>query len=265
MGGSLSLADGFYEFANAVVDADIFRHSGLKSKGPGLEARCGQRVESPGCQAGYTREIVRPGKGEPGLAVFSVYRGILVAACCIIIFCAYGAQTIQERREIFHELRLNEHLDPYNPVLAEFAINSRAALERITGDPAAAKSMSLHVLDNLRLQQASSLAHFDVFWVVGVISFVLVFLVMFVKPSAVENGARRRGRMSIGMTRDARTHPRSSEIDPLWFYVRHGMGSGSRDRRLSCDLQIELVVRFPGALWSMTNSGWLLAFTSGSL
>ena len=49
--------------------------------------------------------------------------------------------------------------------------------------------MSLHVLDNLRLQQASSLAHFDVFWVVGVISFVLVFLVMFVKPSAVENGA----------------------------------------------------------------------------
>jgi DHA2 family multidrug resistance protein len=99
------------------------------------------------------------------------------------------AQTIQERREIFHELRLNEHLDPYNPVLTEFAQNSQAALERVTGDPAAAKSMSLQVLDNLRLQQASSLAYFDVFWVVGVISFVLVFLVLFMKPSAAEKGA----------------------------------------------------------------------------
>jgi MFS transporter, DHA2 family, multidrug resistance protein len=99
------------------------------------------------------------------------------------------AQTIQERREIFHELRLNEHLDPYNPVLTEFAQKSQAALERVTGDPAAAKSMSLQVLDNLRLQQASSLAYFDVFWVVGVISFVLVFLVLLMKPSAAEKGA----------------------------------------------------------------------------
>jgi hypothetical protein len=52
-------------------------------------------------------------------------------------------------------LRLNEHLDPYNPVLTEFAQKSQAALERVTGDPAAAKSMSLQVLDNLRPQQAS--------------------------------------------------------------------------------------------------------------
>ncbi len=99
------------------------------------------------------------------------------------------AQTIQERREIFHELRLNEHLDPYNPVMAEFAQKSQAALERVTGDPAAAKSMNLQLLDTLRLQQASSLAYFDVFWVVGVISFVLVFLVLFMKPSAAEKGA----------------------------------------------------------------------------
>ncbi len=74
-------------------------------------------------------------------------------------------------------------------MLAEFSQRSQAALERVTGDPAAAKQMSLQVLENLRLQQASSLAYFDVFWVVGMISFVLVFLVFFMKPSAAEKGA----------------------------------------------------------------------------
>ena len=60
---------------------------------------------------------------------------------------------------------------------------------RLTGDPAAAKRMSLQVLDNLRLQQASSLAYFDVFWVTGVISFALVFLVLLMKRSVAEKGA----------------------------------------------------------------------------
>ncbi len=49
--------------------------------------------------------------------------------------------------------------------------------------------MSWQVLDDLRLQQASSLAYFDVFWVFGVVSFGLVFLVFLMKRSVAEKGA----------------------------------------------------------------------------
>ncbi len=103
------------------------------------------------------------------------------------------AQTIQERRETFHELRLGEHLDPFNPNVVAFAHQSQAALYRLTGDPVGAKRMSLQVLENLRLQQASSLAYFDVFWVTGVISFALVFLVLLMKRSVAEKGAQIGG------------------------------------------------------------------------
>jgi DHA2 family multidrug resistance protein len=47
----------------------------------------------------------------------------------------------------------------------------------------------LQVLFDLREQQASSLAYFDVFWVTGVISFALVFLVLLMKRSVAEKGA----------------------------------------------------------------------------
>jgi DHA2 family multidrug resistance protein len=103
------------------------------------------------------------------------------------------AQTIQERRETFHELRLGEHLDRFNPNVVLFAQKSQAALYRMTGDPAAAKRASVQILENLRLQQASSLAYFDVFWVTGVISFALVFLVLLMKRSVAEKGAHVGG------------------------------------------------------------------------
>jgi DHA2 family multidrug resistance protein len=99
------------------------------------------------------------------------------------------AQTIQERREIFHTLRVNEFLDPYNPAVMSFAKQSQAALLRRTGDPVLSKFMSLRLLQEFRDQQASSLAYFDVFWVTGVMSFVLIFLVLLMKRSAAEKGA----------------------------------------------------------------------------
>jgi DHA2 family multidrug resistance protein len=99
------------------------------------------------------------------------------------------AQTIQERRETFHELRLGENLNIYNPNVVLFAQKSQAALYRLTGDPVAAKRASIQILENLRLQQAGSLAYFDVFWVTGVISFALVFLVLLMKRSVPEKGA----------------------------------------------------------------------------
>ena len=57
-----------------------------------------------------------------------------------------------------------------------------------TGDPARSKQMSLQVLDNLRQQQALSLAFFDVFWLCAVLAVALVVLVLLMKRSVAEKG-----------------------------------------------------------------------------
>jgi DHA2 family multidrug resistance protein len=49
--------------------------------------------------------------------------------------------------------------------------------------------MTLQVLDNLRQQQASSLAYFDVFFLCAALGVALIWLVLIMKPSAAEKGA----------------------------------------------------------------------------
>ena len=75
------------------------------------------------------------------------------------------SQTIQERREYFHGLRLNEQLDPLNPAVNSFLTQAKAPFLQAQGDPVAAGQMALQSLDNLRGQQASALAYFDAFLV----------------------------------------------------------------------------------------------------
>ncbi len=59
-----------------------------------------------------------------------------------------------------------------------------------TGDPELSKQIALQSLGALRLQQASSLAYFDCFWIFAVIAFALVPLVFFMKRSVAEKGVR---------------------------------------------------------------------------
>src|SRR5947207_8649371 len=73
------------------------------------------------------------------------------------------AQTIQERREQFHLSRVGEFLDPLNPTLNSFLEQGRTTFYQQSGDAAGAQQMAVQVLENLRQQQASSLAYFDVF------------------------------------------------------------------------------------------------------
>src|SRR6266436_9109301 len=72
-------------------------------------------------------------------------------------------QTITERREIFHALRLNEHLDPLNPALNSYFAQTEPAFLQQTGDQAAAHQMASQSLENLRERQASALSYFDAF------------------------------------------------------------------------------------------------------
>src|SRR6202000_2096554 len=73
------------------------------------------------------------------------------------------AQTIQERRDQFHVLRLGEFLDSFNANVASFLHQAGAVFLRQSGDSVAAQEFGWQSLDNLRQQQASSLAHFGVF------------------------------------------------------------------------------------------------------
>ena len=103
------------------------------------------------------------------------------------------AQTFQERREQFHSLRLGEYLDPFNAAGHSFIAHARAFFSQQIADPVAAQQLALQELENLRQQQASSLAYFDCFWMFAALTFVLVFVVLFMKRSVAEKGARLTG------------------------------------------------------------------------
>jgi MFS transporter, DHA2 family, multidrug resistance protein len=99
------------------------------------------------------------------------------------------SQTIQERREQFHLSRVGEFLDPLNSSVTAFLDRSQATYFQETGDAAASRLMALQSLDDLRQQQASSLAYFDVFWVSALLAVGLVPLVLLMKRSVAEKGA----------------------------------------------------------------------------
>lgn len=98
-------------------------------------------------------------------------------------------QTITERREIFHALRLNESLDPFNPAVNSYLAQVQPGYLQQTGDPAAAQQMAWQSLENLREQQASALSYFDCFLIFAVLGVALAFLVLGMKRSVAEKGA----------------------------------------------------------------------------
>jgi MFS transporter, DHA2 family, multidrug resistance protein len=99
------------------------------------------------------------------------------------------AQTIQERRDQFHTLRLGETLDAFNANVASFLDQARGVFLQQTGDPVAAQQLAWQAMENLRQQQASSLAYFDVFLVLAVVTLLLVPVVFLMKRSVAEKGA----------------------------------------------------------------------------
>jgi DHA2 family multidrug resistance protein len=98
------------------------------------------------------------------------------------------AQTMQERREQFHTWRTGEFIDKLNPYVNSFLDQAHGFFYQQTGDSAGAQEMALDRLSALREQQASSLAYFDVFWMLSVLAIVLVIPVMFMKRSVAEKG-----------------------------------------------------------------------------
>ncbi len=98
-------------------------------------------------------------------------------------------QTIQERREQFHLSRLDDTLGQLNPHVHSFFEKGQTFFLQHTGDPAGSQLRAVQALDNLRQQQASSLAYFDVFWLCAALGAALVLLVLLMKRSVAEKGA----------------------------------------------------------------------------
>ena len=98
------------------------------------------------------------------------------------------AQTVHERREQFHVLRLNEHIDAFNPNVRAAAEHATQTFAHMNGDLPQAKLLALEALRHARDTQASSLAYFDVFFLSAVLSGGLVFLVFLMRPSRAIKG-----------------------------------------------------------------------------
>jgi DHA2 family multidrug resistance protein len=98
------------------------------------------------------------------------------------------AQTMQERREQFHLSRMDDTLSQLNPHLYSFLQRGQAFFMRQTGDPARSHLDTVQALDNLRQEQAASLAYFDVFWLCAALGVALVVLVLLMKRSVAEKG-----------------------------------------------------------------------------
>jgi MFS transporter, DHA2 family, multidrug resistance protein len=103
------------------------------------------------------------------------------------------AQTIQERCDQFHTLRLNESLDNLNRPVSDLLAQGQAFFLRHTGDPPLSHQMALGLLDQSRDQQASSLAYFDVFSVSAAVGLLLAFLVLLMRRSVAEKGTHIGG------------------------------------------------------------------------
>ena len=103
------------------------------------------------------------------------------------------AQTLQERRDQFHTLRLGENLDPFNPAVQSFLGQTQAYFLQQTGDPVAAQQLAWQALENLRHQQSSALAYFDCFWLFAVVMLALTPVVFLMKRSVAEKGAHVGG------------------------------------------------------------------------
>ncbi len=99
------------------------------------------------------------------------------------------AQTIQQRRDQFHSLRLGENLDSLNPAVNSYVDQTQRVFLQQSGDPIAANQVALQSLANLREQQSSSLAYFDVFFIFAVVAVALIILVFFMKPSVAVKDA----------------------------------------------------------------------------
>jgi MFS transporter, DHA2 family, multidrug resistance protein len=100
-----------------------------------------------------------------------------------------AAQIIQERREQFHTLRLNESLSLLNRPVSNLLAQGQSFFLQHNGDAVLSHQMAVGVLGSSRDQQALSLAYFDVFSISAAVAVIMVVFILPMRRSVAEKGA----------------------------------------------------------------------------
>jgi DHA2 family multidrug resistance protein len=102
------------------------------------------------------------------------------------------AQTLLERCELFHLLRLNERLDTLNPAVHRFLEQGQTFFRQRTGDAPLSRQITVQALEHVWPQQALALVYFDVFVASAAVAVLLVCLVLLIRRSVAEKGTHIR-------------------------------------------------------------------------
>jgi DHA2 family multidrug resistance protein len=97
-------------------------------------------------------------------------------------------RTLLQRRTSFHADRLVETLHPLNPTFGQALETGQSFYQGVTGDPAGSSLMALQSIEDLRQQQAASMAYLDTFFLCAVLSLALIPLALLMRRSVAEAG-----------------------------------------------------------------------------
>ncbi len=94
--------------------------------------------------------------------------------------------TLLQRRSQFHQVRLGEHVHPFNHLSRNWLNGVTSVFQRGGSDLAAASRRSLRMIYQVVQQQALALSYFDLFWLFAMLSFAVIPLVFFMKRSVAD-------------------------------------------------------------------------------
>jgi DHA2 family multidrug resistance protein len=83
---------------------------------------------------------------------------------------------------------LGEGINPLNANVADFISQAKAYFLQTNGDPVKSEQMAWAALNQLRVQQASGMSYFDVFWVYAVVALAIIPLALLMRPSVAAKG-----------------------------------------------------------------------------
>jgi len=97
-------------------------------------------------------------------------------------------KTLVQRRLPLHTDRLGEGLNPLSSPFTDAMHQGQSFFDVSTGDPATSQAMTLQAIDNLRQQQAGTLAYLDGFYVFAILALGIIPLALLMRRSVAEPG-----------------------------------------------------------------------------
>jgi DHA2 family multidrug resistance protein len=97
-------------------------------------------------------------------------------------------KTLVQRRLPLHTDRLGENLNPLSTPFNDALQSGQQFFDLVTGDPESSRVMTLQAIENLREQQAGTLAYLDAFYVFAIMAAGIIPLALLMRRSVAEPG-----------------------------------------------------------------------------